>query len=69
VILVSHHAGNLVQVGQIVHGPCRKQLRECYGAERRVQASRAEIVGLQVQPPQLAETLGAQLGERVQQLS
>ena len=42
-ILVRHHAGDLVQVREIVNGPGRQQLRQGDGAQRRMPPAPAEI--------------------------
>ena len=46
-ILAGHDSGDLVQVGEVMGGPCGKELRERYWAEGWMLSWQGEILGLQ----------------------
>src|SRR5437879_3501029 len=48
-ILVGKHAGELMQMSEIVNGPCREKLGSRYRSQGRVFASPGEVLRLEIQ--------------------
>jgi hypothetical protein len=67
-VLMSHYPGQLVNMRQVVRGPCGQKLRQGDRAERGMLPSTHEILWLQVHPPQFLEVPRTQVAEFIQKL-
>ena len=67
-VLVGHHAGQLMQVSEIVDCPCSQQLRQRHPSQRRMFPPPDQISRLQVQLLQRRQILFSQTGELVKKL-
>ena len=54
-VLVSHNAGELVKVSEVVGGPGREQLREGDRSKNRVAAAAVEVGGSKIQGIEFAQ--------------
>jgi hypothetical protein len=64
-VLVRHDAGYLVQMGEVVDGPCGEELRERDCSEGWMLSWAGKIAGLQVKRLQGGEALASKRGELV----
>lgn len=68
-ILVRHDSRNLVQVGEVVNGPGRHQLRERNTAESRMPSTTPQILRRQLQCPEFVKVRCSQGSELIQELA
>src|SRR5437868_2775173 len=67
-ILVSHDPRQLMQMSEVVNGPCREQLRKRDHPQRRMQSASRQVFRLQSQGLQCRQTLVAHSSEFIQKL-
>lgn len=65
-ILMPHDAGDLMQVREVVGGPCREELREGHGSKDGMLAASREVFRLEVEDAEFVQIFGAELGELVE---
>jgi len=66
--LVGEDAGDLVKVGQVMHGPGGEELRQGDGAEGGMGSAEGELPRGEVECAEVAEVGRAELGEFIQEL-
>jgi putative transposase len=67
-ILVGHHARYLMDMSEVVNGPCRHEFRQRHHPQRWMLSSPRPVFGLQIQRLQGSQILPSQAGEIVQEL-
>jgi hypothetical protein len=67
-VLVGHHAGDLVEMGEVMGGPGAEELGERNYTEGGVAAAAVEISGLNIQSAEGGKVGGADAGKFIEQL-
>jgi hypothetical protein len=67
-VLCGQKPGELMQMGQVVRGPCGEKLGQSYGAKAGMDAAAFEVKGRQGKRIQLAETFSAETREFIEGL-
>jgi hypothetical protein len=65
---MGHYAGELMQMSEVVNGPCCEKLRKSYRSEGRMLSSPGEILRLQVQSFECGEAFLSEARELVKEL-